>query len=206
MNSNADTPDLPPISRLLELQQLIADFAKIERVPLLADTNRRENDVEHSFGLALTCWYLAPKIAPELDMAKIFSYALSHDIVEIHAGDTFFYGDPALLASKVSREQEAISKLEQSWPDFTEMTDYTQGYLDKRDEEAKFVYAVDKLLPVFMVGLSEGKAFYARHGLTEAVVREKKKPTITASDIVAPYYDLLMQWLVDEDFMDKSSS
>ena len=194
---------IPPIKRLVDLQQLIADFSKIERVPLLADTMRPENDVEHSYGLALTCWYLAPKIAPELDLAKIFAYALSHDIVEIHAGDTFLYGDPALLASKVNREQDAIDQLQQTWPDFSELTDYTQGYLDKRDEEAKFVYAVDKLLPVMMVGLSEGKDFYKRHKLTEEVVRDKKASTIQASTIVAPYYDLLMDWLVAQDIFYK---
>jgi 5'-deoxynucleotidase YfbR-like HD superfamily hydrolase len=58
----------PSMARIAELQQFIADFAKVERVPQLADTGRPENDVEHSFGLALTCWFLAPKIAPELSL------------------------------------------------------------------------------------------------------------------------------------------
>ncbi|HEX8227522.1 MAG TPA: hypothetical protein VF572_06670 [Candidatus Saccharimonadales bacterium] len=44
----------PTMQRIAELQQFIADFAKIGRVPQLADTGRPENDVEHSYGLALT--------------------------------------------------------------------------------------------------------------------------------------------------------
>ena len=48
--------DYPSIDRLAELQQLIADFAKVKRMPHLADNGMEENDVEHSFGLALTCW------------------------------------------------------------------------------------------------------------------------------------------------------
>lgn len=199
MKNVSASDSVPPISRLLELQQLIADFSKIQRVPLLADTMRPENDIEHSFGLALTCWYLAPKIAPELDMSKIFGYALSHDIVEIHAGDTFLYGDESLLATKSDREQAAIEQIKKDWPDFPELTDFTQGYKDKRDEEAKFVYAVDKLLPVFMVGLSERKIFYNRHKLTETKVRSKKEASIKTSKSVAPYHDLLMDWLVQTD-------
>lgn len=74
----------PTIQRIAELQQLIADFSRIERAVELADTKRPENDIDHSYGLALTCWFLAPKIAPELDLQKIFAYALSHDIVELH--------------------------------------------------------------------------------------------------------------------------
>lgn len=195
--SSADS--IPPISRLLDLQQMIADFSKIQRVPLLADTMRPENDVEHSFGLALTCWYLLPRIAPHLDESKVLKYALSHDIVEIHAGDTFLYGDESLIASKPAREQAAIEQLEQDWDDFPELTSLAQGYKDKRDDEAKFVYAVDKLLPVFMVGLSEGKSFYDRHHLTESKVRSKKEASIKTSETIAPYYDLLMEWLIEND-------
>jgi 5'-deoxynucleotidase YfbR-like HD superfamily hydrolase len=83
--------DSPSMDRLAELQQLIADFSKIQRIPPMGNSGRPENDVEHSFGLALTCWYLQPKVAPDLDLLKILQYALSHDIVELHAGDTFVF-------------------------------------------------------------------------------------------------------------------
>ena len=85
--------DYPSLNRLAELQQLIADFAKVKRVPHLADNGQPENDMEHSYGLALTCWYLQPKIAPELSLSEILQYALAHDIVELHAGDTFIFDD-----------------------------------------------------------------------------------------------------------------
>ncbi len=55
----------PTIDRIAELQQLIADFAKVRRVPELADNGYNENDVEHSYGLAMTCWYLHPFLVPE---------------------------------------------------------------------------------------------------------------------------------------------
>ena len=183
------------MDRLAELQQFIADFAKVLRVPQLADTGRPENDVEHSYGLAITCWFLHDKIAPELDMLKIFKYALSHDIVEIYAGDTFaFDTDKAFVASKESRERDAVGTLRETLPDFSEAIDYTEGYMDKINEEARFVKAVDKILPLIMIELKEGQEYWDRYEITLADLRENKKP-ILISDQVAPYYDLAFEWL-----------
>lgn len=184
---------LPSLERLAELQQLIADFARVLRVPQLADTGRPENDVEHSFGLALTCWFLAPKIAPELNLEKILQYALAHDVVELHAGDTYAFSEQAVLEAKPKREDAAIERLQEEWPDFPELVDFTAGYKDKRDEEAKFVYAVDKLLPNLHIHLGEKATFWHRHKITEEMER-KKKSQIRTSPYVEPYYEKLMEW------------
>lgn len=194
-----EASNLPSIQRIAELQQFVADLAKIERVPKLADIDRPENDVEHSYGLALTCWFLADKIAPQLDIAKVLKYALSHDTVEIHAGDTFVFAPEEELASKSDREDAAIGRLQRDWHDFPELAASAKDYKDKADEEAKFVYAVDKILPVLMVNLGEKSAFWSRHKITLEMQREKKR-TILQSGIVAPYYDLLMQWMSDPDY------
>lgn len=183
----------PSMDRIAELQQLIADFAKIKRVPNLADTGQPENDVEHSFGLAITCWYLHSRIAPSLDISKILKYALSHDIVEIHAGDTYIFDTEALL-TKEKRERQAIELLKTDWSDFQELTEYTEGYADKRSEEAKFVYAVDKILPVIMVELGLKDRSWESYAITLDMYTENKK-TILRSDIVAPYYEKLITWL-----------
>jgi putative hydrolases of HD superfamily len=194
----------PPVQRIAELQQFIADFARIERVPHLADTGRRENDVEHSYGLALTCWYLAPKIAPELSLEKIFAYAIAHDTVELHAGDTFVFADSEKVATKSDREDEAIEQLQKDWPDFPEMVAAAKGYKNKVDEEAKFVKAVDKLLPVLMVNLGEKDAFWHRHKITLEMEIENKH-TIEVSDVMAPYYDMIIDWLQNPNYMYKGN-
>jgi len=188
------TTDHPTIERLADLQQFVADFSKVTRVPMLADTGRLENDVDHSYALALTCWYLAPKIAPELNVEKIFKYALSHDVVEIHAGDTFVFADANSLETKSEREDAAIEKLYEEWPDFTEMVDSARGYKEKIDEEAKFVKAVDKILPLLVIELGESSEFWNRHKITLDMERENKV-TILVSDHVAPYYERVTSWL-----------
>lgn len=187
--------DYPSMDRLAELQQFIADFAKVLRVPQLADTGRPENDVEHSYGLAMTCWFLHDKIAPDLDLLKIFQYALSHDIVEIYAGDTFaFDPDKAYVAGKEARERKAISQLRVTLKDFPAAVDFTEGYMDKIDEEARFVKAVDKLLPLIMIELKEGKEYWDQHDITLSALREEKR-SMLVSDYVTPYYEMMFEWL-----------
>lgn len=193
----------PTIERVAQLQQLIADFACVYRVPQLADKKRAENDVEHSYGLALTAWFLAKHIAPELDQGKILKYALTHDLVELYAGDTFVFGDEAELESKPAREDEAIKQLAQEWSDFPEMSVFAQNYKEKMNEEAKFVYAVDKLLPVLMVNIGERNAFWSRHKVTREMQMQEKESKVKVSRYVGPYYAKLRDWMSNPDYFYK---
>lgn len=182
----------PSLDRIAALQLLIADFGKVDRALKLPDSDRRENDNDHSFGLALTCWYLQPKIAPDLDLLEIFKYALTHDLVELHAGDTFAF-DKAGMAGKMDREQAAVEQLRHEWTDFPELAQYTEAYMKRMSEEAKFVKAVDKLLPPIMIELS-GENEWRRLGITLEAERDNKK-SLHVSEYLSPYYDSLIEWL-----------
>lgn len=183
----------PSVDRLAQLQQLIADFAKIERVPMFADINRHETDVDHSFGLTITCWYLQPKIAPELNIGLILEIALAHDIVELHAGDTYVF-DTEGAKDKDTRERQAISQLRDDWHDFPELSDRAEQYMNKSTEEAKFVKAVDKLLPLLIIELGDSKTFWNQHGITLEMERENKV-SLHVSPYMSPYYEMALEWL-----------
>ncbi len=192
MQSNKAMQQPPTIQRIAELQQLIATFAGVERVYYLPNMSRKDADTDHSFGLALTCWYLQPKIAPELDLLEIFKLALAHDLVEIHAGDTFVFDNEG-LQNKDNRERAAITQLRSDWPDFVDMADYAEKYMNKSSEEAKFVKAVDKLLPVLLLDLS-GEKEWKRLAVT-LEMEQKNKVSIRVSAYVSPYYEKLLAWL-----------
>lgn len=200
--TNQSSQSYPTVQRIAELQQLIANFSKIERVLNLADTGRSENDVEHSFGLALTCLFLAPKIAPELDTARLLTYALCHDLVEIHSGDTFVF-DEAMVATKSKREKAALKKLELEWPDFTEMTNAAKDYMNKANREAVFVYTVDKMLPPIMINLGEKDAYWKSHKITRKMLEETKGKTMRLSEELGGYEQKLYEWLADPDYFYK---
>lgn len=200
------THNRPSIERIAELQQLIADFAEVLRAVPLMTTGRKENDVEHSYGLAITCWFLAPKIAPKLDLQKILCYALAHDIVEIHAGDVFAFGSKEELDSKSSREDEALEQLAKDWPDFSELVIHARGYKDKCDAEAKFVYTIDKILPSIMVKTGEDEDFWIKQKVTRKMHEAEKRNKMRHSPEAKPYLEVLNEWVRNPDNFYKPKS
>jgi 5'-deoxynucleotidase YfbR-like HD superfamily hydrolase len=189
---------VPPIDRLAELQQLIADFADVLRAVPLMNKGRRENDVDHSFGLAITCWYLAPKIAPNLSLEKILQYALAHDFVEIYSGDAFAF-DAQAVSKKDGKETEALRELRTEWPDFQELSAAAEAYKNKADPEARFVYTIDKILPAIMVKIGEDETFWKRHKITREAHEQEKKNKMQYSPEALPYLDLLNKWAAEPD-------
>lgn len=182
----------PSIERIAELQQLITQFAGVERIYYLPGLGRKDADTDHSYGLALTCWYLQPIIAPELDLLEIFKLAMAHDLVELHAGDAYIF-DTEAVKGKEQRERAALARLKDDWPDFPGMADYAEEYMDKASEEAKFVKAVDKMLPVILCEQS-GTAEWERLQVTLEMQR-KHKVSMHVSPYISPYYEKLMDWL-----------
>jgi 5'-deoxynucleotidase YfbR-like HD superfamily hydrolase len=195
----------PDIHRLLKLQALLADFNQVERV------NHRdhlgnfvpENDTEHSYNLAITAWFLAQWF-PELDRNAIIQYALVHDIVEIHAGDTSSYASAEERRSKAEREAEAIKKLKKDWADFKDMIEAIEAYETKGTAEARFVYALDKLMPA-MGALTHKTYHWRKHGITTKMFYENKVDKVKLSPEIYPYFEKLHQILLEHpELIDRS--
>lgn len=186
----------PDIHRLLELQKLLAAFNQIDRGVHRTHSENfvPENDTEHSYNLAMTAWYLCQWF-PELDDGLVIKYALAHDLVEIHAGDTFFYGSKEDLDSKSEREAKALQILEKDWPDFTEMTDAAKTYELKDSPEACFVYALDKVMPIMLVFIHDGYS-WKQNGVTAKIVHQYKQDKIALSPEIKPYFDELYKLLL----------
>jgi putative hydrolase of HD superfamily len=63
----------------------------IQRKTKLFNSDRNENDAEHSWHLAIMAVVLAEHSNENIDVLKVIKMLLIHDIVEIDAGDTFIY-------------------------------------------------------------------------------------------------------------------
>jgi putative hydrolase of HD superfamily len=63
----------------------------IQRKTKLFNSDRNENDAEHSWHLAIMAVVLAEHSNENIDVLKVVKMLLIHDIVEIDAGDTFIY-------------------------------------------------------------------------------------------------------------------
>jgi len=188
----------PDIARLLELQKLLLQFSQIERI-----THRQnaaadfvnENDTEHSYNLALTAWFLA-EYFPKLDRNLLIRLALVHDLVEVHAGDTYIYADAATLASKQAREAAALKKLQADWADFPDMLGHIESYEKRDTEEAKFIYALDKIMPIMQIYIHNGYTWH-QEGITPHQLDAAKRHKIALSPEVTAYYEQLYALLLE---------
>ena len=185
----------PNIQRLIDFHRLLLDFQAIERVVHIPGSFRQENDVEHSYNLALSAWFLS-EYFPGLDRDKVIRFALMHDLVEVHAGDTYIYADAATLATKKQREHEALQRLEKDWPDFPDMAHTIKDYETRESPEAKFVYALDKIMPIMLIFIGKGYSWQKEHVLLEQL-HANKEPKVAMSPEVKPYYDQLYTLLLE---------
>lgn len=179
----------PSIERLLEFQDFILKFQAIDRVIHVKkdEKQKQENDVEHSYSLAMMGWFLADYF-PELDKDKVIRFALVHDLVEIHAGDTYIFADKEHLNSKKKREHEALKQIQSEWADFNDMHEHIQDYEEMNSDEAKFIYSLDKIMPIMLNLLNDGYT-WKTEGITLELLHEQKKNKATLSKDIKPYYD-----------------
>ncbi|MFZ2545099.1 MAG: HD domain-containing protein [Candidatus Saccharimonadales bacterium] len=186
----------PDIHRLIELQKLLLAFSHVERKVYRKhkDTYIYENDTEHSYNLAMTAWYLA-KWFPSLDRETVIKVGLAHDFVEIYAGDTYIYASKEELATKKEREQAALERLLQEWPDFDDIFAAINAYESKDSNEAKFVYALDKIMPIIAVYINDGHS-WKEQDITVKMLHSVKNGKVSISPEVVPYYDALMEILI----------
>lgn len=148
--------ELAPASIALQLGSIAIEFAQIERVPRYDETSR-ESDVEHSFMLAMVAGELATSLYPRsMDVGLVSQYAVVHDLIELMTGDkaTFHYSAEQMAQKQVD-EHAALEALLEKLPPHTRQL--LKNYEDQLDPEARFVKAVDKLLPVVVDILGPGR-------------------------------------------------
>ena len=99
--------------RLTAQVEFIAEIDKVKginRQTYVLDGERRENDAEHSWHIALMAILLEEYASEPVDILRVVKMLLIHDLVEIDAGDTFVY-DEAARADKAEREQKAADRI-----------------------------------------------------------------------------------------------
>ncbi|MGB3614441.1 MAG: HD domain-containing protein [Elainellaceae cyanobacterium] len=132
------------IQFIVELDQL----KQVLRQTRLIDDSRQENSAEHSWQLAMMALVLAEYAPVPVDLQRVMTMLLLHDVVEIDAGDVFCY-DVAGNVGKAEREAKAAKRLFGLLP-----VDLAQSFRAAWDEfeaqatpEAQFAAALDRIQP-----------------------------------------------------------
>mgnify|MGYP000335025349 CR=1 FL=1 len=84
---------------------------KYFRQTYLADGNRKENDAEHSWHLALMAVLLKEYSNEEVDLSKVIPMVLAHDLVEIDAGDTYAYDEKRRSYQRTPESEKAADRI-----------------------------------------------------------------------------------------------
>lgn len=186
----------PDLQRLIELQRFLLAFSRIERRAhrLHGETYINETDTEHSYNLAMTAWFLAPQF-PELDRDLLIRYALVHDLVEVHAGDTDIFAPDDIIATKHDRETAAAKQLNDDWVDFPDMHDLIERYENRADAEGRFIYALDKIMPIMLIYINNGYS-WSVNTITLDKLHAAKADKVALSPEIKPYYDELYDLLL----------
>lgn len=160
--------------RQMEFLLKIDELKSVIRQNYLSDGSRRENDVEHSWHLAMMIAVLGEHFR-DLDILKTMKMALIHDIVEIYAGDTFAYDEKG-YEDKEEREQLAAKKIFSLLPadQEREYADLWREFEAMETEEAVCAAIMDRVQPLMMNYSSKGKMWLS-HGVTPEKVRKRNR-------------------------------
>jgi putative hydrolase of HD superfamily len=144
---------------LFSLQRLVSDLSLIDRNHHVLGSERQENDIEHSFTVALLCWYIHGHYDIALDLNKLFKYAFVHDFAERYAGDTNTFASKADRQKKVELEAASVARLTKEFAEFDDMVQALRAYEAKADEEALFVWTVDKMQALILGDLDDWRPY-----------------------------------------------
>lgn len=155
--------------------------------------DRMENNVEHSYKLAMLAWYFISTDNLKLDLGLAIKYSLVHDLVEVYAGDTYTYStDDEFKNSKKEREAKALKQLEAEFTEFPELIKLIEKYEDKTDPESLFIYALDKIEPIINIYLDGGKT-WRNNKITLEMITENKMSKVENCPEVKKYLEQLLE-------------
>ena len=161
--------------KLVELGNLVLRFARVERITFHPDGRRPETDADHTVMLGLIAPAFASRFLPKLNLGRIAQLALVHDLVEVYAGDT-----PTLKITvqgklmKKEKERVAAQRIADEFTEFPWLTNMVHEYENLLTREARYVKALDKLLPKVTHILNSGATFDTVQGsatLSEVIQR-----------------------------------
>lgn len=185
------SPGLKQVKELLT--NLYIPLAEVQRDIPWPNGEGTENDAEHSYSLAVIGAALGERYG--MNPGKIALYALMHDAPERYAGDTSFWDDDRRKTKK-QREAEATLTVATNFQETPIIASTLRAYQLQIDEEARFVYALDKLLATMMVLADNGRNWKEK-GLAfeeySATADERLRPKIAAHPLVLKWYDELWQ-------------
>ena len=161
------------IEKQFEFIREIDKEKTIKRQNYLSDGITRENDAEHAWHMAIMAILLSEYSNEPIDVLKTVTMILTHDLVEIKAGDTFAFDEQAKQSQR-ERELEAADYIFSMLPE--DQAEKLRALWDEFEEgetpEARFANAMDRNQPLVLHAANEGK-MWAEKGVNLTQVKKR---------------------------------
>jgi len=169
------------INFILELDKM----KNLYRQTYVLHENRKENDAEHSWHIAIMAILLSEYANSDIDSAKVIKMLLLHDIIEIDAGDTYCY-DAVGNSTKAEREEKAAQRIFGLLPEdqCTEFYSLWREFEDSVTKEARFAAVLDRLQPL-MLNYTKGGISWQEHGIHKEQVLKRNENYFSEADELA---------------------
>ena len=165
------------MSNLNDTVDFIKEIEKLKSVTRFNRTldGRFENSAEHSWQGAIAAMVLQDYYPEKLNMEKVMSMLLIHDLGEIYAGDTWVFDDQKKLHSH-DRELESIEKTMSILPEekYLNMKNSWLEFEKGQSTEARYARVIDALVPLIN-HLAVSEVNYNPDQISSDMVLEKKK-------------------------------
>jgi Predicted hydrolases of HD superfamily len=181
--------------KLLKQIEFIKEIDKIkyiQRKTKLFNSDRPENDAEHSWHLALMAMVLSEHANQSVDLLKVIKMVLIHDIVEIDAGDTFIY-DTEKSHNNTAAERVAAQRIFGILPaeQAEELIALWEEFEAGQTHDAQFARAMDRLEPLLQNSSNNGGT-WNEPGVNYEKVYAKKSVIKDGSAVLWEYAEELI--------------
>lgn len=174
---------------MLELDKM----KNIYRQTYVLHEDRKENDAEHSWHLAILAFMLEEYAAEPIDTLKVIKMVLLHDVVEIDAGDTYLYDEEG-YKSKAEREEKAAQRIFGLLPD-DQRDEYYALWREFEDDityESRFASILDRMQPL-LLNYTKGGIAWKEHGVHKEQVLSRNRPYFDASHELAEVIESVIE-------------
>lgn len=153
---------------------------------------RRENDAEHAWHMSVMAYLLREYANEPLDIARTMIMTLTHDLVEIYAGDTYAY-DAEGQATAAVREQAAADRLFGMLPSdqAAELREIWEEFEAHETPEARFARAMDNVQPIMLNDANDG-VDWKKRDVPRSGPAGRNVLTREGSDVLADYVDAIL--------------
>ncbi len=194
------------IENLMKQVAFIKEIDKLKyilRKTKLFNSDRPENDAEHSWHLAMMTVILAEHANEKIDVLKVLKMVLIHDIVEIDAGDTFIY-DTTKNHTNTEEELEAAKRIFGMLPEAqaAELIAIWVEFEEGNTAEAKFARSMDRFEPLLQ-NTSNNGGTWAEFDVPFQKVYDKKSTIKNGSATIWQYAEKLLTESVEKGILKK---